>query len=186
MVRHEAATVAASATGRPGWCWNACPTRSSSKSLPAMEVRRSADGALQNLGVEFAEQELAVGGRPQELAALRDHAAAQDGEHGPARYLPAFPRTVVRHVEVLLDERLPDRRIHQGEVGVATRSDHAFARVEAEDLRGIGGGDVGEALERHAALAHPLRKGDTQARLRPHVPARDVLDGAPAQLQLEA
>jgi hypothetical protein len=31
-----------------------------------------------------------------------------------------------------------------------------FPRVEAEDLRGIGGGDLGEALEGHPALAHTL------------------------------
>src|SRR5258705_5637261 len=186
MVRHEKKTLSASVTVRPGWCWNTCPTRSSSKSLPAMEILRSADGALENLGIELAEQELAVGRRTQELAALRDHAAAQDGEGGPARDLPPFPRTVVRHVEVLLDERLPDRRVHEGEIGVAPRGDHAFPRVEAEDLRGIGGGDLGEALEGHAALAHPFRERNAESRLRAHVAARHVLDGAPAELQLEA
>src|SRR5882724_8124711 len=128
MVRHEKKTLSASVTVRPGWCWNTCPTRSSSKSLPAMEILRSADGALENLGIELAEQELAVGRRTQELAALRDHAAAQDGEGGPARDLPPFPRTVGRNVEVLLDERLPDGRMHEGEVGVAARGNHAFPR----------------------------------------------------------
>ena len=60
MVRHEKKTLSASVTVRPGWCWNTCPTRSSSKSLPAMEILRSADGALENLGIELAEQKLAV------------------------------------------------------------------------------------------------------------------------------
>src|SRR4029453_4156114 len=186
MVRHEKKTLSASVTVRPGWCWNTCPTRSSSKSLPAMEILRSADGALENLGIELAELKLAVGRRAQELAPLRDHAAAQDGEGGPARHLPPFPRTIVRHVEVLLGERLPDRRVHQGEVGVAARGDHAFPRVEAEDLRGIGGGDLGKALEGHPALAHALREGDAEPRLRAHVAARDVLDGASGELQLRA
>src|SRR5215468_62735 len=186
MVRQEKKTLSASVTVRPGWCWNTCPTVSSSKSLPAMEGLRSAGGALQHLGIELAEQELAVRGGAHELAALGDHAPAQDGDRGPARNLPAFPRTVVRHVEVLLGQRLADRRIHDGEVRVAARSDDALARIEAEDLRGVGGGDVGEALEAHATLAHTLREGDAEPRLRSHVAARDVLDGAPAELQFEA
>src|SRR5262249_49648022 len=186
MVRQEKKTLSASVTVRPGWCWNTCPTVSSSKSLPAMEGLRSAGGALQHLRIELAEQELAVRGGAHELAELGDHAPAQDGDRGPARDLPAFPRAVVRHVEVVLGQRLADRRIHDGEVRVAARGDDALARIEAEDLRGVGGGDVGEALEAHAALAHALREGDTEPRLRSYVAARDVLDGAPAGLQFEA
>src|SRR5262250_3093503 len=95
MVRHEKKTLSASVTVRPGWCWNTCPTVSSSKSLPAMEDLRSADGALQHLRIELAEQELAIRRRADERAALGDHPPAQDGDHGPAGDLPAFPRAVV-------------------------------------------------------------------------------------------
>src|SRR5262245_19856867 len=153
MVRHEKNTLSASVTVRPGWCWNTCPTESSSKSLPAMENLRSADGALQHLGIELAQQQLAVRRGAHELSALGDHAAAEDGDGGPARHLPAFPRAVVRHVEVVLGQHLADAGIHEGEIGVAARRDDALARVEPEDLRGVGGRDIGEALERHATLA---------------------------------
>src|SRR4029453_2612609 len=56
MVRQEKKTLSASVTVRPGWCWNTCPSASSSNSLPAMgppgecapprggSVGRSADG----------------------------------------------------------------------------------------------------------------------------------------------
>src|SRR3989304_1771379 len=152
----------------------------------AWESLRSADGALQHLRIELAEQELAVGRRAQGLAPLRDDAAAQDGDDGPARHLPAFPRAVVRHVEVVLGERLLDRGVHQGEVRVAARRDHTFARVETKNLRGVGRRDVGEALERHAALAHALREGDAEARFRADVAARDILDRPPPELELEA
>src|SRR5499433_3500824 len=172
MVRQEKKTLSASVTVRPGWCWNTCPTVSSSKSLPAMEGLRSADGTLQHLRIE--------------LAALGDHPPAQDGDRGPAGDLPAFPRAVVGHVEVVLGQRLANGGVHDGEVRVAAGGDDALARVGAEDRGGVGGGDVGEALEAHPALAHALREGDAEPRLRAHVAARDVLDGAPAELQFEA
>src|SRR5215467_10992857 len=177
MVRQEKRTLSASVTVRPGWCWNTCPTVSSSKSLPAMEDLRSANGTLQHLRIELAEQE---------LAALGDHPPAQNGGRGPAGDLPAFPRAVVGHVEVVLGQRLANGGVHDGEVRVAAGGDDALARVEAEDLGGVGGGDVGEALQAHPALAHAFREGDAEPRLRAHVAARDVLDGAPAQLELEA
>src|SRR5262249_31469211 len=180
MVRQEKKTLSASVTVRPGWCWNTCPTVSSSKSLPAMEDLRSADGTLQHLRFELAEQELAVRRGAHELAALGDDPPAQDGDRGPAGDLPAFPRAVVGHMEVVLGQRLADGGIHDGEVRVAAGSDDALARVEAEDLGGVGGRDVGEALEAHPALAHALREGDAEPRLRAHVAARDVLDGPPA------
>src|SRR5215470_350722 len=186
MVRQEKKTLSASVTVRPGWCWNTCPTVSSSKSLPAMEDLRSADGTLQHLRIELAEQELAVRRGAHKLAALGDHPPAQNGDRGPAGDLPAFPRAVVGHVEVVLGQRLANGRIHDGEVRVAAGGDDALARVEAEDLGGVGGGDVGEALQAHPALAHAFREGDAEPRLRAHVAARDVLDGAPAQLELEA
>src|SRR6266403_258746 len=122
MVRHEKKILSASVTVRPGWCWKTCPTVSSSKSLPAMEA---------------SGQQPAVRGAAGKLAVIRDHLAAQDGDDGPAHHRPAFPRAVVRDVEVFLGERLPDRGVDQREVRVAARRDHALARVEAEDLRGI-------------------------------------------------
>src|SRR4030095_12250705 len=62
MVRQEKKTLSASVTVRPGWCWNTCPSASSSNSLPAMgppgecappragSVGRSADGGGGELG----------------------------------------------------------------------------------------------------------------------------------------
>src|SRR5207249_6757441 len=55
-------------------------------------------------------------------------------------------------VKVLARERLPDRRIDDDEVGVAPGRDHALLGVEPEDPRGVRGGHLGEALERHPEI----------------------------------
>src|SRR5437016_4494856 len=169
MVRQEKKILSASVTVRPGWCWKTCPTASSSKSLPAMESLRSAEGALQDLLADLSGQKSAVRGAAEKLAVIGYHLAPQDGDDGPARHLPAFPRAVVRDVEVVLGKRLLDRGVDQREVRVAARRDHAFPRVEAKDLRGVGRRDVGEALERHATLSHALGEADPEPRLRAHV-----------------
>jgi len=100
--------------------------------------------------------------------------------------LPALPRAVVGHVEVVARERLLERRVEQDEVGVAARREHALRGIQAEDARGVGRGDRGEALERHAALDDALGPRDPQARLGADVAAGDVLDRPAPELQREA
>src|SRR5580765_5407043 len=121
----------------------------------------SADGATQDRGLDASpREEPAIAPGPEQLAVVGDDLAAQQGHHRPAGYRPPLPRAVVAHVEVLAPERLFDGRVDHAEVGVAARRDDALLRVHAEDLRGIGRGDVGEAAARHAALDHALAVAD--------------------------
>src|SRR5262249_14902987 len=134
----------------------------------------SAGGAAQDHGVDAPGDELAVPDRAEEPSAVGDRLAPKNRGDGPARDRPALPRAVVAHVEVVLGERLPDRRVEQDEVRVAARGDDTLPRVEPEDPRGVRRGDGGEALERHAALDDALGERDAEARLRPEVAARHV------------
>src|SRR5215471_1001770 len=91
MVRHENQMLSASVTVRPGWCWNTCPTVSSSNSLPAMAISFSSDvsgflfarrpvgatpgsagGPTKDRGIDTAGEQATVGHAPQKLAVLGD------------------------------------------------------------------------------------------------------------------
>src|SRR4030095_15606155 len=88
---------------------------------------------------------LPVARAAEETPPLRDDLPAQQGHDGPAGDRPPFPGAVVRHVEVVLGERLADRRIDEHQVGVAARRDHALLWIEAPDLCGTWRGGLREA-----------------------------------------
>src|SRR5579864_1167059 len=87
--------------------------------------------------------------------AVDDHAAARDHGLSHARDLAAFVRVVVHvHVQGLVGQPLGLVGIEDHEIGVRSRRDRALARKEAEDLRGRGGGELDEPVERDPARPH--------------------------------
>src|SRR5262249_4146543 len=99
---------------------------------------RSERRTPQHPWIDLAGHELTVAGRAQQLA-VRDHDfAAQYHRHRPALDLPAFPGAIVPHVQVSHAQRLLDRRIDDGDVGVAAHRDGTLLGVEAQELRRMG------------------------------------------------
>src|SRR5437870_11231348 len=165
-------------------------SRSRSEGLSRKLAQRSAQEASarrpsQHLGRDSSPDELPVARVAGEPAVLDDDPTAEDRGDGPALDRPALPGAVVAHMKVLARERLPDRRIDDDEVGVAPGRDDALLGVEPEDPRGVRGGHLGEALERHPALHHALGEDDPHTRLRAEVAAGHVLELPAAELQLE-
>ena len=110
--------------------------------------------------------------------------AAQQGCDGPAFNGPAFPDAVILEVEVVEGKGPLDGGIDDGDVGVAAGRYDSLLRVEAHDLGGVGGGDVNEALEGHAAPDDALGVGDADAGFDAVVAASYVGDGFEAGLLL--
>ena len=110
-------------------------------------------------------------------AVLHDDAAAQDRCRRPARDVPALPRAVVAVVmQVVHRDRALDVRIPEDEVGVAARRDHALARVQAGDPRGVRCEDLHEPLQREPTADNPLGVADEAACLDADVAARGRLE----------
>src|SRR4029453_6664536 len=109
--------------------------------------------------------QLAVAPVTDQASIFHDDATTENRRYRPALDRPALPGAVVAHVEVLLRERLLDARIDDRDVRVAPGSDDTLARVETQDPRGVRGGHLGEALERHPAFDDALGIDDHHPRL---------------------
>ena len=72
--------------------------------------------------------------------------------------------------------------VDDGEVGVATHGDDALSGVEAQQFSGVGGSDVGVALQGHALLDHGFGVVHSHAYLDADVAAPHVNDVAPGDL----
>src|SRR5688572_8722009 len=89
-----------------------------------------------------------------ELAVGPHHLALADGVARDALHRHAFEDV---EVDVLVMRLGRDSaracRVPHHEVGVGADADRAFARIDVEDLRSVGGGDLHELARRHAAGA---------------------------------
>src|SRR5262249_54809935 len=83
---------------------------------------------------DLARQELAVVRGGEELAAFYRDRAAQDRHARPGRYLVAFPRGVIRLVQILLADHSPGPRIEQYDIGIGADRERTLARIETHDF----------------------------------------------------
>src|SRR5205823_4979356 len=102
--------------------------------------------------------------------------ASENHRRRPALDLPTFPGTVVPNVEVGHAQRLPDRWVDDGDVGVAADGDRALTRIEAQQLGGVGGGDGRVILEGHSAVDHRFGVVDAHPDFDADVPTAHVHD----------
>src|ERR1051326_7323256 len=143
-----------------------------------MYVARSAGRPLEHARVNFARHKLTIAGMTEKIAVHGDGPAAQDRHARPGRHLPAFPRTVVGHVEVGHAQASALARVHEHDVGVTAYGQNALARIQAKDPGGIARRDVDKLAERHAPLADTFGVDDTHARFGPEIATRDIFDRA--------
>src|SRR5258705_472885 len=78
---------------------------------------------------DLARQELTVARSGEELSGLDRDLAAQNRHAWPGSHLVAFPRRVIRLVQVLLADHPPGARIEQHDIGVRAHCQRALARV---------------------------------------------------------
>src|SRR5262245_60756980 len=123
----------------------------------ALRAEWSECRAPQHARIDLARHQLSVAGRAQQLAVRHHDFPSQNHRRRPALDLPALPGTVVPYVQVGHTQGLLDRRIDDGDVGVAAHRDGALLRIETEELGGIGGGDGRIVLDGHAASEDGLR-----------------------------
>jgi len=125
---------------------------------------------------------LPIRGTPHQLAMVDNHLATQHGDHWISQTIKTLPDAVVGiGVEIVERERFVQGGIDEHEIRVAAWGKHAFLRVQAQDLRGIGRGDGGKPLQGHVALGDEFRKRHGEARFDAVMAATHSLDGVAGQ-----
>ena len=88
-------------------------------------------------------------------------------------------------MKILAREGLLNSWIEQNNIGIAARSNHALAGIQAENACCISGGNFREALQGHAAADHTFGIDYAHARLGAEVSAGNIVNALTQQFMFQ-